>query len=568
MTGERAGNHFQLRVPRLAGVDEIAAGFDGIAEAVQRVLDEVVVGKEFVQAGDDAQRWPRVKVLVVGAVKGVHFIEGGDVFQAARGNEFAAGGDVNRAVVAQADAVWAHVFVQGVQNVAAVAGGDVQHVHRFARTLEQGVGKGDGFADVLFALADAAPTDGVQVVAVEGAADGVRALRLVLVDVVEGTAAVVTGIAANAQSFAPARAKTQGRAVERPPQAAQAIARQRRRQFVRFHAAGTRQMCGGDVHRLPGCGKALADEGTDECEGALAFGFAEGVVVETGQDVARFVLAAEAVVEVVLRLMLHDFVVAGDEEQERGGDGLRVGNDARGGVVKAEQDAHRDGADDKRVACEVFLPRFVVSEVACFEVAVHEEVAAQFLQQAQHGAGKRQVEFDAEGGRGEYGAANRRRVVVQPGGDQHRTETLRDDCGVLRCDAVVVRDVRHEILDVGDAGGDTRRIAARAGAVAVTARVPSEKGEVIQAEFVGKIHQAAGVFVAAVKKDDGLVRAAVLRRAVAVEQFAAVGSGEGFFLRIHRDSFCITIHLKPQTRRVAEDSTRLYGEATQHRMRL
>ncbi|EEV87541.1 hypothetical protein CHUV0807_1345 [Cardiobacterium hominis] len=39
-------------------------------------------------------------------------------------------------------------------------------------------------------------------------------------------------------------------------------------------------------------------------------------------------------------------------------------------------------------------------------------------------------------------------------------------------------------------------------------------------------------------------------------------------MRIHRDSFCIAIHLKPQTRRVAEDSTRLYGEATQHRMRL
>ena len=30
----------------------------------------------------------------------------------------------------------------------------------------------------------------------------------------------------------------------------------------------------------------------------------------------------------------------------------------------------------------------------------------------------------------------------------------------------------------------------------------------------------------------------------------------------------IAIHRKFQTRRVAEDSTRLYGEATQHRMRL
>ena len=36
----------------------------------------------------------------------------------------------------------------------------------------------------------------------------------------------------------------------------------------------------------------------------------------------------------------------------------------------------------------------------------------------------------------------------------------------------------------------------------------------------------------------------------------------------HRTSSFIAIHRKPQTRRVAEDSTRLYGEATQHRMRL
>ena len=33
-------------------------------------------------------------------------------------------------------------------------------------------------------------------------------------------------------------------------------------------------------------------------------------------------------------------------------------------------------------------------------------------------------------------------------------------------------------------------------------------------------------------------------------------------------AICIAIHRKFQTRRVAEGSTRLYGEATQHSMRL
>ena len=35
-----------------------------------------------------------------------------------------------------------------------------------------------------------------------------------------------------------------------------------------------------------------------------------------------------------------------------------------------------------------------------------------------------------------------------------------------------------------------------------------------------------------------------------------------------REMYCIAIHRKFQTRRVAEDSTLLYGEATQHRMKL
>ena len=69
----------------------------------------------------------------------------------------------------------------------------------------------------------------------------------------------------------------------------------------------------GYIHRLPGRGEAFADEGAQRDEGALAFGLAEGVVVEAGQDVARFMVAAEAVVEVVLRLVMHDFVVARDE---------------------------------------------------------------------------------------------------------------------------------------------------------------------------------------------------------------------------------------------------------------
>ena len=40
------------------------------------------------------------------------------------------------------------------------------------------------------------------------------------------------------------------------------------------------------------------------------------------------------------------------------------------------------------------------------------------------------------------------------------------------------------------------------------------------------------------------------------------------YIHIERSCVCIAIHRKFQTRRAAEDSTRLYGEAAQHRMRL
>ena len=42
----------------------------------------------------------------------------------------------------------------------------------------------------------------------------------------------------------------------------------------------------------------------------------------------------------------------------------------------------------------------------------------------------------------------------------------------------------------------------------------------------------------------------------------------GFLGRVWAGRYFIVVHRKFQTRRVAEDSTRLYGEATQHRMRL
>ncbi|EHM49758.1 hypothetical protein HMPREF9080_02949 [Cardiobacterium valvarum F0432] len=290
------------------------------------------------------------------------------------------------------------------------------------------------------------------------------------------------------------------------------------------------------VHAVRRCSEAFAQEAAHGREGQLALFFAEGVVIEAGQDVALFDVAAEVVIEVVLRFVVHHPVVAGDKELQRRGDGLGIGDDAISGVVEAEQDAHRDGADDQRVAVEIVLPRLVVGEVMRLDVAVDEEVAAQLVEQAQAAARERNIKLDLERGRSEHGAAHRRGIVVQPGGDLHRADTLRDDGDIFQPDAVFALNVLHEILNIGDGAGDAGRIPTRAGAVTVPACVPGEISEVVETKLVGDEHQAAGMLVPPVEKDNGLVRAAVFGGAVAVKKGRAVAGSESFLLFVHGDS--------------------------------
>ncbi|MOA62445.1 hypothetical protein D3C78_1878690 [compost metagenome] len=48
VTGQGAGDQFQLRVPGLAGIYQIAAGFHGIGEAGQGSANHLIVGKQLV----------------------------------------------------------------------------------------------------------------------------------------------------------------------------------------------------------------------------------------------------------------------------------------------------------------------------------------------------------------------------------------------------------------------------------------------------------------------------------------------------------------------------------------
>ena len=107
---------------------------------------------------------------------------------------------------------------------------------------------------------------------------------------------------------------------------------------------------------------------------------------------------------------------------------------------------------------------------------------------------------------------------MQPGGNLHSTNALCDDGDVFQSDAVFALNVLHEVLNIGDGAGDAGRIPARARAVTVSTRIPGEISEVVETQLVGDEHQATGMLVPPVEKDDSRVRAAVFGGAVAVKK--------------------------------------------------
>ena len=82
MAGQRAGDQLELRVPGLAGIDEIAARRDRRRQPGERAAHHGVVGKQLVEAGDDAERRPRLDRRQCIAVEGVALDEAGDAGRA------------------------------------------------------------------------------------------------------------------------------------------------------------------------------------------------------------------------------------------------------------------------------------------------------------------------------------------------------------------------------------------------------------------------------------------------------------------------------------------------------
>ena len=89
----------------------------------------------------------------------------------------------------------------------------------------------------------------------------------------------------------------------------------------------------GQIDRQGRIIETLADKAAHFDKSDFAVLFAQSVVIEAGQDMAFFDTAAQTVVKIVLRFVMNHPVAAGNQKLHGRGNGLRVGDDAFGGLI-------------------------------------------------------------------------------------------------------------------------------------------------------------------------------------------------------------------------------------------
>ncbi|MNY06400.1 hypothetical protein D3C86_1391550 [compost metagenome] len=155
----------------------------------------MVVGEQLVQTGYHRQRRPGLQCSQVGTVESIALDESCDPFQAFFADQRTAVAHIDVAVVAQQNRLGQRAdTLQGFENVAPVSGGDVDDAHLASPVAQLLHGQAQQLFDMQLALANAAPADGVQVIAVDHAAETGCTGGRVAVDVVQGAAGVEPGV--------------------------------------------------------------------------------------------------------------------------------------------------------------------------------------------------------------------------------------------------------------------------------------------------------------------------------------------------------------------------------------
>ena len=261
---------------------------------------------------------------------------------------------------------------------------------------------------------------------------------------------------------------------------------------------------------------------------------------EAREDVLFLAQAAQALEELLLGLAMHHEVGPGDQQLGRHLDRLGIGHHPVCRFIQAQQDVDRNRLGDQRIAVIALDSLRVVAQEACLDVAVDEEVAAKAPHQGQAGTGERYVELDLEGRGGQHQGADPRRVVVDPGGGDHRADALGHHGDVVLGDLVGAAQVVAEGLHVAHAGGEARAVAPGTRRLAVAAGIPGEEIDVRQVQLVHQVGDAPGVLVAAVEQHHRLARRARSHFGgwpMAVEQFDTIMGPERLVLGFAHSHF-------------------------------
>ena len=197
----------------------------------------------------------------------------------------------------------------------------------------------------------------------------------------------------------------------------------------------------------------------------------------------------------MLRQLLHHPVVARHQQQRRRLDRAGILDQASRGVVQIEQNVDRDLWRDQFVGRILAGLLHVVREHLRLHITVDERLRLEYAQHAQAGNCQRHIELHSQCRRRDRQGANRRRIIVDPGGRQDGADALRHHSHVLERDVELIGQVANEFLGVADHPPKTLRIAAVARRPAVSAGVPREEPKVLQRNPVDKILPAARMLV-------------------------------------------------------------------------
>ncbi|KAG1086248.1 hypothetical protein G6F40_013993 [Rhizopus arrhizus] len=223
-----------------------------------------------------------------------------------------------------------------------MAGSHVQHAHRRALPAQALGSIAQQFLQVLATHADAAPADRIQIVAIDHAPQRALATGFVAVDVVQRAARIETGLQPQRDAFGQRAAEAQATAHHAPAQVGQAVALWRPRQDFRFLEGRPMAVRIASRQLAQRFGETRLDEAADECQRRRAVALAQRVVEEARQVHALLDRAGQPLVEAVLRAAMHDEIRTGHQQLHRHAARLCVGHDAVGGLVQAQQHAHRD----------------------------------------------------------------------------------------------------------------------------------------------------------------------------------------------------------------------------------